>query len=334
MAVGRVNKTSIDASYHDISAHVAEIGVGHAIESYLTLLFTISQAEEVTDVADFFSGRNLPITESFEGLNASYELIKMGLHKQSFICLRVGLDNGLIAAYWKSIGDKTVEFRRWLRSKDETPRKSKQFWQSILSIPAVGEFCARFPLRQEIDGLEELSDYVHTRGASYATFTDFQRQVQSGNRYVHFDKWWIAFRAVSRVVIALQLLVNPKLAVTIPDDMLLRKFGTYSKIPFMGILIGDYREKIKSLLGDAEYEAIVAMANKSAVVESLNDYIRGRPDLSQDEIHKLIFQEQKHQVLDIGFAKWLENRHLYDHRNDERMVLDIQSWIEGEKADG
>ena len=139
-------------------------GIGREAVSQSGLLFFVSAAEEVTSVADFFSGRNLPMTECFEDFNSSYELIKMGVNKHAFIALRIAVDDGLIAAYWKAKGDRTKEFRRWLRSADPTPHKTRAFWEALFEVPTLRAFSARFPLRQDIVKLDELSNYVHTRG--------------------------------------------------------------------------------------------------------------------------------------------------------------------------
>jgi hypothetical protein len=332
MAFGRVNKATIDEYYREISEHEARTGLGGEISSYLTLLFEISQSEETTSTADFLSGRNLPIAESFEDLNTSYELIKMGFNKQSFISLRVGLDNGLVAAYWKGIGDGTREFRGWLSSKEPTPRKSKPFWQAIRSLPAVAEFFEQFTLESDVKKLDELSDYIHTRGSAYASFTDFQKRVQSGNKYVFLDKWWSLFRAVTRVVVILQLLVNPKLAIAIPDDLLLRKFGTYARIPFMGVLVGDHTDQIRTVVGDKEYSAIFASANETSAVKSLLADLDALPDLGEDELRRLIFEEQKRHILDAGFGLWFKNRESYDHRIDQETTERLRIWLESQKA--
>jgi len=332
MAVGSITKNSLDSCYKEISAHEEKLGVRVQIVSFLALLFYVSQAEEATSAIDFFSGRNLPITECFEDMNAFYELIKMGLNKQSFIALRVGLDNGIVAAYWKAIGHKTKGFRRWLQSIDPTPRKTKAFWEAIKSVPTVRSFFEQFPLEQDINDLDELNNYVHTRGSDYATVTDFQKKVQSRNSYVHFEKWLKAFKASARVVAILQLLVNPKLALSIPDDLLLQKYGTYHKIPFMGLLFGGHDEEIGNLVGQAEHTAILGLAKETNDVKSIIEYLQGLPNLAQDEIQGLILDEQKKHILELGFGEWFQNRLSYDHRINAELIQKLQIWIEGLKA--
>jgi hypothetical protein len=168
---------------------------------------------------------------------------------------------------------------------------------------------------------------VHTRGVAYATTANFQAKVQSGNQYVHFDKWWTAFKAAVRVVLILQLLVNPKLSIDMHDDVLLAKFGTYDKIPFMGILFGGHAESIREAIGASEYEAIVQLAANTHEVKSILDYIQDIPDLPPDELRALILEEQKKHILDEGFSSWFSNRKLYDHRIDQEMVVQLQNWI-------
>lgn len=334
MAVGSVTKESIDASYARATQYESEAEIRGPVVKYLNLIFMISQADEVRSPSDFFSGRNLPIVEAFEDLNASYELAKMGLYKHAFISLRVGFDNGLVAAYWKAVGNESKEFHRWLNSKEPTPQKTRKFWETIMSIDRVSEFAGAFPLESEVKELDTLNDYVHTRGANFATLTEFQRRIKSGNENVHFDQWWGDFQRVARLIVILQLLVNPKLTANISVDVLLRKFGTFRKIPFMGSLLGDNSDTISAVVGIAEYNKITELCAKTDQLKEVLDFVEQLPDLDDEEIRDMILEEQKAQILDSGFGRWLENRHLYDHRIDQATIVKLQAWVELLKSKG
>ena len=287
----KFTKQASDTNYSKVSAYMIERGFHDIATSNINLLFVISQSEEARDVHDFFSGRNLPMVEGFHDLDASFELIKLGFHKQAFASLRMGLDNGLLAAYWNAVGYDTPEFKRWISSKEQTLHKDKKFWSPIRRICGVEGFYETFSFEQTIKDLTcQLNDYVHTKGFRYSTMGEFQRRIQTQNENIYCDEWYELFVATTRVVVTLQLLVKPKLAIVIPNAYLLRKFGSYDHVPFCGVLLGDYSERIKECIGDAEYDEIAAIANGSPEVEEVRRYLESCPDLTDDEIRELNYE--------------------------------------------
>ena len=302
----KFTKKAIDANYSKISSYMIEKGFHDIAKSNINLLFAISQSEEARDVQDFFSrrNRNLPIVEGFHDLDASFELIKLGFHKQAFASLRMGLDNGLLAAYWNAVGYDTPEFKRWISSKEKTPRKDKKFWRRIRRLCGVEDFYENFSFEQTIEDLNrQLNGYVHTKGFRYSTMGEFQRRIQTQNENIYCDEWYELFVATTRVVVTLQLLVKPKLAIVIPDAYLLRKFGSYDHVPFCGVLPGDYSERIKACIGDAEYDAIAAIANGSPEVQEVRRYLESCPDLTDDEIRERSYESCKSSGFDEHTVK-------------------------------
>ena len=150
----KFTKQASDTNYSKVSAYMIERGLHDIAELNINLLFVISQSEEAGDARDFFSGRELPIVESFHDLDASFELIKLGFHKQAFASLRMGLDNGLLAAYWNAVGYDTPKFKRWISSKEKTPRKDKKFWGPIRRLCGVEDFYETFSLAIRRLGLD------------------------------------------------------------------------------------------------------------------------------------------------------------------------------------
>ena len=300
----KFTKQAIDTNYSKVSAYMIEKGFCDIAKSNINLLFAISQSEEARDVHDFFSGRNLPIVEGFHDLDASFELIKLGFHKQAFASLRMGLDNGLLAAYWNAVGYDTPEFKRWISSKEQTPRKDKKFWSPICRLCGVENFYEIFSFEQTIEDLNrQLNDYVHTKGFRYSTMGEFQRRIRTQNENIYCDEWYELFVAATRVVVTLQLLVKPKLAIVIPDAYLLRKFGSYDHVPFCGVLLGDYSERIKACIGNAEYDKIAAIANGSPEVQEVRRYLESCPDLTDDEIRERNYEFWKSSGHDERTAK-------------------------------
>lgn len=292
--MAKFTKQDIDTNYSKVSAYMIEGGFHDIATSNINLLFVISQSEEARDVHDLFSGRNLPMVEGFHDLDASFELIKLGFHKQAFASLRMGLDNGLLAAYWNAVGYDTPEFKKWISSKEKTPRKDKKFWGRIRRLCGVEDFYKTFSFEQAIEDLNrQLNGYVHTKGFWYSTMGENQRRMRTQNDNVYCDEWYELFVAATRFVVTLQLLVKPKLAIVIPDAHLLRKFGSYGHVPFCGVLLGDYSERIKECIGDAEYDKIAAIANGSPEVQEVRRYLESCPDLTDDEIRELNYEFRK-----------------------------------------
>ena len=302
--MAKFTKQAIDTNYSKVSAYMIEKGFHDIAESNINLLFVISQSEEARDTRDFSSGRGLPIVESFHDLDASFELIKLGFHKQAFASLRMGLDNGLLAAYWNAVGYDTPEFKRWISSKEKTPRKDKKFWRRIRRLCGVEDFYETFSFEQAIEDLNrQLNGYVHTKGFWYYTMGENQRRIRTQNENVACDKWYELFVATTRVVVTLQLLVKPKLAIVIPDAYLLRKFGSYDHIPFCGVLFGDYSGRVKACIGDAEYDKIAVIANSSPEVQEVRRHLESCPDLTDDEIRERSYESCKSSGFDERTAK-------------------------------
>ena len=295
----RFTKENIDKNYQEIESYMKKKAYHDMIGSYIRLLFFISQSEEAGNVREFFSGRELPIVESFHDLDASVELAKLGFFKQAVASLRMGLDNGLLSAYWNVVGYDTPEFRRWIHSKENTPRRDARFWTPIRQLPGVERFYESFSFENTINTVSrQLNDYVHTKGFLYSTWGEFQRTIRTQNANVDCDTWYEMFVGTTRVVVTLQLLVRPKLAIVVPDEYLLRKFGSHDEMPFCGVLFGDYSDQIRLCVGKAEYSEISTIADTTPEVEDVWTYLESCPDLKDDEIRKINYKFWKSSGLD------------------------------------
>ena len=93
-----------ERNYSRLDAYMKEKGYSEIAARNIYLIFAISQSEEAESVYEVLSVRELPIVESFHDLDASLELVKLGFYKQAFASLRMGLDNGVLSAYWNAVG--------------------------------------------------------------------------------------------------------------------------------------------------------------------------------------------------------------------------------------
>ena len=200
-----------------------------------------------------------------------------------------------IGMQWATTGP---EFKRWISSREKTPRKDKQFWRSIRQLSGVDCFFERFSYEKEIKRLSErLNDYVHTRGFRYSTLGELQRTIRAQNLHIECDEWYNLFVATIRIIVTIQLLVKPKLTVVAPYEFLLRKFGSYDHVPFCGVLLGDQSDLLKSCIGESEYDTISTMARNTQEVKDVWNYLTGCPDLTDEE-----FRKSKSQILEVDWA--------------------------------
>ena len=300
----RFTKKEMDESYQRAESYMKATTYHDVTASHISLLFFISQSEEASTVRDFFSHHDLPIVESFHDLDASIELAKLGFFKQSVASLRMGFDNGLLSAYFGTVGYDTSEFRQWIHSKQSTPRRDARFWTPIRQLPGAAGFYDKFSFKDTINRISrQLNDYVHTKGFLYSTRGELQRIIRTQNPNVDYDTWYEMFVGVTRVVVTLQLLVRPKLAVVVPIEYLLRKFGSQDAVPFCGVLLGDYSDQIKLCVGQDEYSYLSTISATAPEVDDVWKYFKSCPDLEDDEIRKINFKFWKSNGLDDETAE-------------------------------
>ncbi|MCY4372941.1 MAG: hypothetical protein OXC31_04150 [Spirochaetaceae bacterium] len=282
------SKELCDTNYSRLETYMREKDYSDTAASNIHLVFVISQSEEARDSREVLLGRELPIVESFHDLYASIELLKLGFYKQAVASLRMALDTGLLSAHWNAVGYDTPEFKRWISSKAHTPRKDSSFWRPIRQLPGVEEFYNCFSFESSINEIShQLNDHIHTKGFWYSTTAEFQRKMRTQHENVDCDRWYEMFVAATRIIVTLQLLVKPKLAVVVPDEYLLRKFGSHEQMPFCGVLFGDFSDRLELCVGEAEYNAISAIAETRPEVNKVRKYLEGCPDLKDDEIREI-----------------------------------------------
>ena len=298
------------------------------IEKGLSSIFLLSQNFPLKAVADFFSGENFSLAESFEELETSYELVKFGFYKQAMMSLRVAFDIGLLSIYWSIIGKEREEFKKWLSSKKDTPYKTKQFWETYKSNNKIGEFDNRYGLIHEIKALG-LSDFVHTKGIWFSNFGEFQRTIKGQDKFENFKKWFENFKQIVKILEILHLLKFPTLNLRYSTDFLISKFGTFDSIPQFGCGYGDEMDCIFSFIPEEQKQFIKILSQKDNEVKEIIDWLNKLPDLTDAEIKHIIVDEQKRNIeLSGGFENWKKSFYIVDNRIDSKMMLKLKKWAE------
>ena len=303
-----------------------ESGLKQKIELGLSSIFLVSNKIPIRDVYDFFSVENFSVLESFEELEASYHIAKYGFYKQSMISLRIALDIGILSIFWAIIGIESKRFKEWYSSKSDTPRKDKFFWETLNSNKNIAIFNQKFDLKTEIGSLGALSDFVHTKGLRYSNFSDVGRKIKGQDELKDFKIWFSNFKKVVRILEILHLLKYPTMCLDYSTEFLISKFGTLNKIPQFGGGLGDEKEYVFSFLSNKEKQLIEKLSNENDEVQHIRKYISELPDLSENEIRNLVFEEQKENIRNSGFENWNQYSHVYDNRIDDEMKSELKEW--------
>ncbi len=296
------------------------------VESGLRSLFLLSQNFPLKSISEYFSGSNFSLMESYEELEASYELMKFGFFKQSMISLRVAFDIGLFSIYWLIVGTESIEFENWLSSKNDTPFKNKNFWTKYRSNLNINEFDRNFGLIEEIKAFG-LSDFVHTKGILFSNYGKFQRRLNGQDEFVNFNIWLKHFKQIVKIIEILHLLKFPTLNLNYSTDFLISKFGIFDKIPQFGGGFGDEMACIFSFVPIDQKAFITVLSQNDDEVKYVKNWIDNLPDLSSGEVRNIILEQQKRKIeLSGGFENWIKSAYLLDNRIDKEMIQKLKDW--------
>lgn len=328
----RVIKKSFEQTtehYKFISQYEIDNGYQNDVENGLSSFFLLGQNFPLRKVSDFFSGENFSMVESYEEIEASYQLIKYGFYKQSMISLRTSLEIGLLSIYWSIIGKNTSEFKEWLSSKSDTPYRNKKFWSKLRSNENIEKFDKEFVLIEEIKSFG-LSDFVHTKGIWFSNFGEFQRKIKGKDKTENFNEWLLNFKNIIRIVEILHLLKFPTLNIRFPTEFLLSKFGTLEKIPQFGAGHGNEMYLTTSFIPKKELSFISELSNSNSEVIEIRKWINELPDLTEKEIENIIIETQKEHIKLSGFENWNINAQVYDDRITKGIISTLKKWANSE----
>lgn len=235
---------------------------------------------------NYWSGHYIPYSESFEEYQVSYLLCVQGFYKQAMASLRSVLETGMLSVYYNVDDDGHIVIQGWVQSKQErqydTPR-TKSIVKKLMKVPNVCKFQEKYDLFAEIDNVSFLSNYVHTKGASYSNKTrPFKSNTQTFEK-VEFIKWLDTAHQIIKIISILHLLKYPFGMI---DYDFSTKFGV--DIPSFGSLNGFHRERIKNVLGDDIWNHLTAIAVDDESTTKFMAEIQNMPDVSQEEIDRQI----------------------------------------------
>lgn len=234
----------------------------------------------------WWSGHYFPYSESFDEYQISYCLCSQGFYKQAMVSLRSVLENGLLSVYYNinDEGHKTVQ--GWLQSlegkENDTPY-FKTIWRILIAHPNIKKFQDIYNLKSEIENLNFLHNYVHSKGAIYSNQIGLLKLNSQTFEISGFKSWLNAANSVIKVILILHLLKFP---LGIVEYDYSKKFGV--DIPTFGGLNSFHIRKIKAVIGSEISELLTNIALKDKNVIEFIKRIDKMPDITQDQINKQI----------------------------------------------
>lgn len=316
--------------YKKVAEIENEANIKKDIENGLSSIFLISQNIPKYDATDFFSGEDFSLMESFEELEVSYELFKLGFYKQAYISLRTALDIGLLSIYWANAGNEEKDFHMWLKSKIDSPYKNNKFWKILFSNKYIKKFEENFNIKDAIKSFD-LSNYVHTKGRKYSNRINHAENNNKNSLIDKFIAWIVYFTEIIRILEVLHILQYPTLTIRYSTDFLLKKFGSYNKIPIFGGGYGGEMTIVPSFINKKEKLFIQNMIKENEEVKYIHEWLNNLPDLDDDEIQKIIIDDQKFSIVHgSGYNKWLESIREIEPRITEESIEKIYIWSKKE----
>lgn len=280
-----------------------------------------------------WSGHFLPATESMTEAETSCNLALCGYYKQAMSSLRSALELGLLSVYWNVGDDGHVVIRRWLNSREDTPRP-REIWDRLTAHPGIASFCDQFGLKDEILELfGELSNYVHTRGRLYSNeFWDPELGLAVGQRAseIRVREWADTYRKVAWIILALHLAKYP--VGTIRYDWNL-KFGI--DVPAFGGLSTPEVDRAEAFLGEEAFESLHELARHDETTVGLMEWIESKPDMTRDDVERQIRRMAMSDIEHQGFEAWEHNeRKIYGSLPDgipdevEQRIRELRDWAQ------
>jgi len=278
-------------------------GVGDEIQRITFCFFPTWQLVPGTR-DQVLSGHTFPWYESFHDLEISFTLTEFGLYKHAHSALRSALELGLLLVYWNMEENGHNAIKEWLRSRDSTPFASK-VWKRISAHPNFESFQRSFDLESQFKSVSTLSDFVHTKGAKYSNFRPFPEGGTfwlPGQRFSEsaFTAWHDAFTSTVRFLAVCYLVRYP--LGTVKYDWG-NKFGIDT--PTFGGLEPNQVSRLEELVTPDIFCKISAIAENDSHVVRIMEWVRGLPDLSEENVEAQIIEQNKLLIQDMGLNEWL-----------------------------
>lgn len=272
--MARVKNTNIEDSYSG------------KISALLSLITRI--ACEIA-ASDFFGNKQFMLSEAYENLNDSYNLIKLGYYKHAYANLRIARDCALYSIYYSEYSD---DFKNYLSSRVNSPKINRDFWNKIINMsPMLKKYNEKWELKNLFNP-QELNNYIHTKGMFYSNlgfltrYSWGEKQGKPIDAQETYNLWCKEFLSIVKEICTLHLLRFPLLAHIFSDSLLSLKFGIPDKYPWFGGLHGDHTDLFLMLMSKEELDYIRELAYEDKHCIEVVNWLNSLPDLSDAVLEK------------------------------------------------
>ena len=249
-----------------------------------------------------WSGHFFPFLESYEEIQISWNLCSIGLYKQALYSLRSSLELGLLSVYWNlnDNGHKTV--KKWLNAREKTP-KGWDVWQKLKKHENFQYLQTKFNLKLEIVKLDQLHNYVHTKGIPYSNRMNNRPINRQTFVKKSFETWLDLYEKVIFMVLICHLVKYP--IGTFKYDYF-RKFGY--DIPGFGGLLEKQVEDIENFIGSKLFHDISKLQETDQTTKDIIDWVLSKPDMTENEVYRQTIKLDKLYIEMSGLDNWLKNQ--------------------------
>ena len=280
-----------------------------------------------TTSENIWSGHFFPRHDSWEEIQVSYNLCLLGFYKQAMASLRGSFELGLLSVYWNLNDNGHEIIQNWLRSQENTPRFDK-VWRKLEQHPNFRIYQQQHDIRQRLLDLGYLHDYVHAKGRKFSnTFgllkSNCQTFEESG-----FNKWFTAYEEIVKILCILHLIKYPIGVIRFDYST---KFGV--DVPAFGGLDEFEVDRLEKVIGQDALRTIQLITESDSNVQDVFNWIRGLPDISEEEIQIQLIEQGQAFIKSMGFEAWFNTMQqsvdqLFDYERNlyEQRVEFLRQW--------
>jgi len=280
--------------------------------SYHNIGNLIPQTQE-----NFWSGHYFPWMESWDEIQISYNLMEIGLYKQSFYSLRSSFELGLLSVYWNLNDDGHIVIQEWLKSNVDTPRFS-EVWEKLNSHPNYQKYQEYYDIKTRLLKLGYLHDYVHSKGLLHSNMMGKTKPNHQTFEADCFELWLESFEEVVKVLSILHLIKYP--IGTIDYDFR-GKFGI--DVPSFGGIDPGFVKMFSELLGEEVFQGLSEVSKIDVTVKGIMNWVESLPTMTEEEHNKQIEDFEKRWIERQGFEDWYENhKKMYTNLGIENLFND------------
>lgn len=250
---------------------------------------------------NLWSGHYFPWMESWNEIQISYNLMEIGLYKQSFYSLRSSFELGLLSVYWNLNDDGHVLIKDWLNSDTDTPRFS-EVWDKLNSHLNFQKFQEFYDIKTRLSNLGYLHDYVHSKGLLHS---NMMGKIKPNHQTFEPDclkLWFESFEEVIKVLCILHLIKYPigTLEYDFGD-----KFGI--DVPSFGGIDQGFVKMFEELLEEEIFKGLREVSKIDKTVIEIMKWVESLPDMTEEEHNKQVEAFEKRWIERQGFEDWFEN---------------------------